>query len=376
MTSSNSPYTSLRDVDTHWIQDVVALIGNTGQPHGRLLNCTCAVCLESTLDISACVGDMIKDELAAADPVDSKRAFYEKYNLERAAFLPCGHVVGLTCLSKFERGQIGICPMCRDKSCDGCKWFFQPVLVSEIVPWPLSTAGYRPLPNFINSVTLTAAEIAPGTKRFCVDCMEGQFIREWFRLHALFPRCIPCEAVRSGSGAQYPADHRVWRDANVAEKDPEARRYCQRCTYFQILRRFANIALNFPACQKEGPSRECVLYQPLDRAAQAQQSLAQRVDKVGRLICPDTADLRDPQLAATYEELMVKGRDYVRAVCLGARGRSSKFHGAILCPCFEDINQLPPPGASGASSRNSGAGGGTLRRRSTRPTRSARGSRR
>ncbi|KAK8112598.1 hypothetical protein PG984_013124 [Apiospora sp. TS-2023a] len=221
MSSSNNAYTTPRDIDTNWIQDVVAHIGNAGQPNGSLLNCTCAVCLESTLDISACVGDMIRDELASANLVGSRREFYEKYKLERTAFLRCGHVFGLECLIRFEPDQIGVCPMCRYKSCDGCKRRFEAVLLKDLVPWPLSTAQYQPpLPKFWDSVPLTATEIAPGTKRFCADCMQKQCIREWYRLATLFPKCPACDADRNGgegggAAVQYPANHRAWRDANV-----------------------------------------------------------------------------------------------------------------------------------------------------------------
>lgn len=217
MSSSNNPYTTPRDVDTYLTRDVAAHIGNTGQPNGPLLNCTCAVCVDSTLDISACVGDMIKDELAAADPVDSKEKFYEKYKLERTAFLRCGHFFGLSCLAKFRNGQVGVCPVCRNMSCDGCNMGFLPIVVKDMVPWPLSTAGYRPLPKFLDAVTLTAVDIAPGTKRFCAACMQGQFIREYVRLTTIFPSCPACDAARYGGGAaeEYPADHRAWRAANV-----------------------------------------------------------------------------------------------------------------------------------------------------------------
>lgn len=216
MSSSNNPYTTPRDVNTSWIHDVVAHLKNAGQPSGPLLNCTCVVCLESTLDISACVGDMIKDELAAAEPVDSIEKFYEKYKLEPTAFLRCGHIVGASCLAKFEIGQMGVCPVCRDQSCDGCDWQFHPILVKDMVPWPLSTADYRPVQKFLSSVTLTTAEIAAGTKRFCTNCMVGQYLREWFRLTKLFPGCPACDAARrGGAGADYPADHGAWRRANV-----------------------------------------------------------------------------------------------------------------------------------------------------------------
>ncbi|KAK8063330.1 hypothetical protein PG996_007982 [Apiospora saccharicola] len=219
MSSSNNAYTTPRDVDTNWIQDVVAHIGNAGQPNGSLLNCTCAVCLESTLDVSACVGDMIRDELASPNPVGSRREFYEKYKLERTAFLRCGHVFGLECLIRFAPGQIGVCPMCRDKSCDGCGRRFEVAMLKDLVPWPLSAAQYQPpLAKFRDSVTLTATEIAPGTKRFCADCMQRQFIREWYRLATLFPKCPACDAARNGGAgadAAYPANHRTWRNANV-----------------------------------------------------------------------------------------------------------------------------------------------------------------
>ncbi|KAK8079214.1 hypothetical protein PG994_003021 [Apiospora phragmitis] len=165
---------------------------------------------------------MIKKELLAADPVDTKEKFYKKFNLERSVFLRCGHIMGKSCYEQIQV-QPSPCPVCRaDNTCDGCHVDQVAFATWTFVPWPLSIANFQPCRRFMSAVPLTAAEIAPGTKRFCGDCIKVQVIRQWARLALMCPTCPACDAAhedREGATAaaatQYPEDHRVWRDANV-----------------------------------------------------------------------------------------------------------------------------------------------------------------
>ncbi|KAK8030082.1 hypothetical protein PG993_011373 [Apiospora rasikravindrae] len=224
MSSSNSPSAGREVIETCWIHDVAAYIGKAGQSGEPVLSCTCIICQTSILDISTCVGDMIKEELAAAEPVDSRERFYEKYNLEPSIFLRCGHILGETCFEHFMEAGTGLCPICRvDNCCDGCGEDHTAAGPEIFVPWPLNIADHQPYQHFRSNVPLTKAEIAPGTKLFCEGCITKQTIRQWAKMTLLCPTCPACNASHDGEGSaeEYPEDHRVWRSANV---DPWIRR--------------------------------------------------------------------------------------------------------------------------------------------------------
>ncbi|KAK8062254.1 hypothetical protein PG997_014351 [Apiospora hydei] len=218
MSSSNSPPAGTEVIETCWIQDVAAYMGKAGQSGEPVLSCTCVICQDSILDISTCVGDMIKEELAAARPVDSKEAFYKKYNLEHSVFLRCGHILGHSCFEQYAEAAPILCPICRENNyCDGCGLVQIALTSNFIVPWPLSIDGHDPYQYFMSHVPRTKAEIAPGTKLFCEDCLKKQVIRGWAKLALLCPTCPACDAARVGEGAaeKYPEDHRLWRRGKI-----------------------------------------------------------------------------------------------------------------------------------------------------------------
>ncbi|KAK7999099.1 hypothetical protein PG991_014774 [Apiospora marii] len=160
-------------------------------------------------------------------------------------------------------------------------------------------------------------------------------------------RCFQCQAKVTCDGCDdvYQPRQALQRvTLTAAEKDPGARRYCQRCTYYQILRKFSECALTFPPCDKRDPSKHC------------QQWLRRRVREVTQLICPVTADVRSPEAAAWYDKFLARGRERVAADCLGAGAMTDclgpeplrvRLHGAVFCPCMANAEKLSSSRARG-----------------------------
>ncbi|KAK8024534.1 hypothetical protein PG993_012600 [Apiospora rasikravindrae] len=284
-------------INSHFILDFAQHLEKAGLEGNPTLHSDCIVC-RRTLDISSCVGDLVKAECdLAGEPTaaKTKKQFYDKHGLERTIVLRCGHLIGEECLRDalefYQSGDPGamrpnVCFHCRAKAtCDGCDDMlladdqFHPFVANTA--WPLGASDARmhqPWMGF-QRVALTAAE-----------------------------------------------------------KDPEAKRYCRRCTYYQILRKFSDCALTFPACQTFASAEDC------------RQWLRQRVHEASRLVCPVT-DVRNRRLAAQKERFLARGRDYIVETCLGGRGRSAKLHGTVFCPCMADIEALSPKRLRGFKSK-------------------------
>ncbi|KAK8071359.1 hypothetical protein PG997_011562 [Apiospora hydei] len=278
-----------RVITAHYIRDFAKHLEKAGQEGRPLLHSDCIVC-RRTLSISSSVGDLVKEECELAGDetaAKSKLEFYEKHDIEHTVVLRCGHLIGAECLREavefYASGhpsafRPNICFHCRAKTaCDGCDdnlladGSFDPF--HKWTTWPLGesdTMMYQPWAGFLR-VGLTAAE-----------------------------------------------------------KDPKAKRYCQRCTYYQILRKFSEIALTFPACDKFASAEEC------------QQWLRQRLHEASRVICPLTDDVRNRRIAAWNDMFLAKGRDYFVETCMGAQGRGAKLHGTVFCQCTGDIETLSP----------------------------------
>ncbi|KAK7912133.1 hypothetical protein PG985_014614 [Apiospora marii] len=296
-------------IHSRCILDFAQYLEMAGQEGAPTLHADCVVC-RRTLDISSCVGEMVETECALAGnekAAKTEQEFYEKHGLEGTVVMRCGHLIGRDCLQKAWEAYLAAddddsdavrpdrCFQCQAKAtCDGC----DDVLLADTKFRPFAESTAWPLDD-----------------------------GEWGAAQVYQPR---------------QALQRVTLTA--AEKDPGARRYCQRCTYYQILRKFSECALTFPPCDKRDPSRHC------------QQWLRRRVREVTQLICPVTADVRSPDAAAWYDKFLARGRERVAADCLGAGAMAdclgpepfrARLHGAVFCPCMANAEKLSSSRARG-----------------------------
>ncbi|KAK7920111.1 hypothetical protein PG985_008133 [Apiospora marii] len=81
----------------------------------RKLHAECGICFK-LLDISTKVGELIDREILKDRSLTTVEQFYTKMQpeLEKTAFLPCGHVVGNTCLSNAGDNKKA-CPLCNQE---------------------------------------------------------------------------------------------------------------------------------------------------------------------------------------------------------------------------------------------------------------------
>ncbi|KAK7946913.1 uncharacterized protein PG986_011234 [Apiospora aurea] len=195
---------------------IAKLLEKAGQQGEPLLHSECPNC-HRTLSISSCVADMVKEECDLAGgptAAKSKLEFYEKHDIEHTVVLRCGHLIGAECLrdaaALYASGQPS--DFCPDKcctseakaTCDGCD--------SNL----LADASFDP---FVKPTAWPLGE-------------SDQFLYQ------------PWAAFQKVGLTQ-------------AEKDPDAKRYCQRCVYYQIMRKFSEVALTFPSCDQFASAEDC-----------------------------------------------------------------------------------------------------------------------
>ncbi|KAK8079233.1 hypothetical protein PG994_003040 [Apiospora phragmitis] len=303
--SLNKPEAEATVVESHYILDFARLMEKAGQPGQPTLHSDCIICRQ-TLDISTCVGDMLKEEQADGRRTAAKtwKEFYEKHDLEPTVVLKCGHLIGRECLKTvlqdWNSGKVVAlkpfdCFHCRaNNTCDGCGLHglldasFNPFLPGT--KWPCSnpaTARYQPYWSF-QRLTLTAAETDRGAKRYCKLCARMQIIR---KLAACFLTAPQCPACSSSSPC---------------------------------------------SCSLEKQQQS----EPFDRDALVEEWLRRRVTEVSHLLYPSVADIRAPNVAAMREK--ENGARRANFVAMQLEGvRFDELKKVIFRPQEEGVSAKP-----------------------------------
>ncbi|KAK8134977.1 hypothetical protein PG984_006989 [Apiospora sp. TS-2023a] len=183
-------------VTSAWLPDFIDWLKEAGQPGKPRLHAECSICL-SMLDISTDVGDMVAEVVREGSHATLVADLYAQKQLEPAAVLACGHVIGSQCLREYIKGGHKRCPICRqDVACSKCK---------RIVPTPQCTPlrdpighyGFRPYEAILDKIPWTDGEKTGGhgpstTKRYCGACVSQQGM---FLMNSTFIRnekCLLC----------------------------------------------------------------------------------------------------------------------------------------------------------------------------------------
>ncbi|KAK7978434.1 hypothetical protein PG988_005924 [Apiospora saccharicola] len=141
-------------VTSAWLPDFIDWLKEAGQPGKPRLHAECSICF-SMLDISTDVGDMVAEVVREGSHATLAADLYAQKQLEPAAVLACGHVIGSQCLREYIKGGNKRCPICReDVACHKCK---------RIVPTPQCTPlkdpiahyGFRPYEAILDKIPWT-----------------------------------------------------------------------------------------------------------------------------------------------------------------------------------------------------------------------------
>ncbi|KAK8030081.1 hypothetical protein PG993_011372 [Apiospora rasikravindrae] len=282
-------------IQADYMRTILDHIETAGLPGQPTLESKCPLCWKA-LDISTNVGDLIREEcsLPPDQIAKSKEEFYSKHFLERTVFLHCGHLFGRDCYEELlaeNDPNAERCVLCfKDNKCGGCTNRLYDASFDPVA-WPLDPAQFNPYQEFYSKVTLTGIERDPDVKRFCERCALWQIRRKFAQMFLMFPRCPGC-FLPAPPGIPLPSaspgTHDPWRQANVDN---------------------------------------CWMHP--------------KIRDISRLIWPSAADIRDPQRATLFEADMVNRRNAVVTTLL-ADPNIAKLRGAIFKPCTQDSAPLAP----------------------------------
>ncbi|KAK8093544.1 hypothetical protein PG997_000229 [Apiospora hydei] len=158
-----------------WLPDFIGWLKDAGQPGKPRLHSECPICYK-LLDISTDVGEWCTNAIRGGLEVTAKDV-YDQMQLEPAAVVPCGHVIGSKCFAAWA--QISKqCPICRkDIACSSCH---------ERVPAPLCSPfktnqdgvySFFPYDAILQYIPKTESEWdSPPGKIYCGKCVSEQAV--------------------------------------------------------------------------------------------------------------------------------------------------------------------------------------------------------
>ncbi|KAI1863911.1 uncharacterized protein JN550_009190 [Neoarthrinium moseri] len=181
---------------------VPAVLSALDNPAQQPVNVACTIC-HRILDISESVKHLVADFLAAGGQANSHSTFYKDNDIEQAAVLICGHLIGYECYKQLytirrqmleddpgaECPDPAACPICRQVlRFTDCKC---PIDVKGVLAltYPLEKNSYDLMKGFNENVPLTLTEGAQ-LPRLCKQCGDGYL--EGYELSVWGRRCFVC----------------------------------------------------------------------------------------------------------------------------------------------------------------------------------------